>query len=148
VDFVCGGPDYDCFDDFDCSAGHIFFCTDDHECKDDFGCSATGNTKCDATFPYSRPDDGGTDTTPGDFVCGLGGGDSDNYDCSNKFTCTAKDEFDCTSKTDFDCGTGDAGDKFECGSSTRFECDTKDNFGCSPSANFKCLGTYVPPPGE
>ncbi len=136
-DFLCGGYDYECFDDFDCSADHAFACWDDHECNDDFTCSSPGDPGCSGN--YNRPpNQGGPDTTAGDFLCGSHGGNSDEFDCNDDFDCSAGDQFECQESTNFDCGTGQSSDSFAC-DPAKFECDT--DFDCRPVGNFSCPAT-------
>ena len=152
-DFLCG-DEFECATFFNCKGGHIFACTDDHDCNDNFGCSG-GGTKCSTAFPYSRPDD----TTPGDFFCGIAGGDSDSFDCTDSFNCTAQDQFECWDSATFRCGGGE-GDKFGCGDQTDFDCDTSFNcqtffeclnvFDCATAAKFSCKSPtpFSPPPSD
>jgi hypothetical protein len=137
-DFVCGGADFDCHDDFDCTAGHVFFCADNHECKDNFECKATGNPECDGTpgNKYGVPENDGN---AGDFICGHPGPDGDQFDCTATFDCNSKDDFDCIKSTTFNCGDGNGTDQFNCAKDTHFQCDTK--FDCKGGAGkFECKG--------
>lgn len=149
IDFLCAGPDFDCSDTFECSAGHLFLCSDDHDCTDVFTCKATGNdpdegTKCPEN--YSIP---GGDGSPGDFLCGSGWekGD-DSFDCLKEFTCDAKSDFNCLATTSFKCGD-ESGDKFSCSADERFDCVGAfecfrygGEYGCAAGT-----GGYSSPPG-
>jgi hypothetical protein len=136
LDFWCGDK-FTCYDSFRCEGGHIFACEDTHVCSGLFGCAATGSIDCSGDYPYSRPDNGGTDTISGDFACGAYTGNGSTFACTGStFTCTAEDEFDCQGLTHFDCNND-----FVCGDETNFECDSV--FGCVES--FSCEGNYSPP---
>lgn len=129
-DFACNWTVFNCFDDFDCTAGHIFQCGTQHNCTDSFDCRSTGDPKCLTYLEYDRNGDGVVDTS-GDFTCGIDGGGVDAFNCDDSFQCKAADEFDCTPNSQFFCGNKEATDSFDCGSTTKFG-------GCNPAAYFGC----------
>jgi len=165
-DFLCTGPDFDCHDDFDCTASHVFLCADEHDCVDTFDCTSEGcgEEKYDCTdtdYPYTYPDDGGTDTTPGDFRCGHKADGDETFTCAGTFTCASEDEFDCAGGAVFRCGKNDGTGSFVCDSDSgdpdegnNFECDSDykcrgSYCGCSQTSPYSgCCGgsTYSPPP--
>ena len=154
IDFLCGGPDYDCIDSFECSAGHVFLCSEDHDCEDTFACKTTGKNSpedpdVDCPEHYTVPGGGGT---AGDFLCGIVAQSpttDDSFDCLKDFTCGAKDDFVCQNSTSFQCGDGEK-DKFTCAAEDRFDCI--DEFECYRyGGEYECAdgtaGYNPPPPG-
>lgn len=127
IDFLCGAA-FQCMQDFDCTAGHVFLCSSSNDCIDLFGCSSTGDVKCPTPSDYSRPDSDGIDRNPGDFVCGMRGGTADTFNCVGNFDCNSEDEFDCVQSTGFTC-IG----PFDCKNKSQFECDDISSFGCETS---------------
>ena len=148
-DFMCNGPAFQCHDDFDCTSGHIFSCSNQHECNDTFECFSAGNPACDKINQYDRDGDGKGDTA-GDFACGYVNSKYQNvFGCNFEFVCNSIDEFDCAgSKNNFDC-TG----TFQCGASSfflctnfaefdcegTFNCKDQDGFGCLTSGGYNCM---------
>lgn len=143
-DFGCNWSAFNCLDDFDCTAGHIFLCGTNHACTDSFDCRPTGDPACQTASEYDRNGDGQVDTA-GDFACGTAGGSQDAFWCDDKFQCGAADEFECTSLSQFYCGDGGGTDSFDCGSSTKFNCTTGGQFfQCNPMNNFTCSNKTTP----
>lgn len=131
-DFICSDQ-FTCKTDFDCNGGHWFGCTDDHDCKDNFECDA-GGVRCDAAFPYGN-DPTEPDGKPGDFECGVEGGDADSFNCSFSFQCTATDQFECEKSTTFYCGTTGQQGSFSCTAGREFDCES----------TFNCKSTFCKP---
>ena len=158
IDFLCGGPEYDCQTNFQCTAGHVFACTQTNNCQADFDCSA--GTECGqpgasthsctlggAVAGYDAGTAGGTG--PGDFLCGgLFPDGSETFNCDLEFTCNATSDFACVSGGDnFTC-TGSSSDfgSFECDSTfacyVAFSCQMVVTCGSTPATS-----TYQCPPG-
>ena len=159
IDFVCGGPDYDCVVNFQCTAGHLFSCTQEHTCQDNFQCSAgtecgqpgASTNSCTPGGPvmgYNMPGGG---TTPGDFLCnGWHPDGSETFDCSVGFVCNATSDFACASDGDsFTCngsvsdfGSFSCETDFECYVS--FTCEMSVSCGNTPATEaYQCQGAVV-----
>jgi hypothetical protein len=150
VDFLCPGEDYDCVDDFDCTAGHGFFCTNHHDCEDQFTCSGGTTSGCgNPPVPvscspgpnvngYSGNPGGDGNNDPGDFMCSLIGVTNDTFNCDKNFECRATSDFSCQSSGEFVCAQQSNGgsDEFRCNSTTEFECF--DRFECASINLFSC----------
>lgn len=139
-DFQCAGLNFGCYDDFDCTAGHIFACRSNNNCVDSFDCNATGNPNCVQNNDYARRTgpNGGKDTTAGDFACGTWKGTADGFQCSDKFDCKSVSDFECSQSTTFTCGSGIATNHFDCSTMTSFNCSQFNAFDCTPPNKFTC----------
>jgi len=131
IDFLCGGPDYSCAVNFQCTAGHLFSCSQEHSCQDNFQCSAgtqcgqpgAATNSCTPGGPVMDYNMKGGGTAPGDFLCsGWEPDGSETFNCDLKFLCNASSDFACASGGDTFTCTGSSSDfgSFECDKT--FEC--------------------------
>ena len=152
VDYMCSGKKFECNNGYICSAGHVFYCTNNHSC-DKFDCSA-GTVKgcgdpavavsCDGTkyknvtdYTPCQPESQYGNNDPGDFLCSFPGGTSDVFDCHKNFDCKAISDFACMGSGEFTCAQQGGGtNNFECNSAAPFECYSR--FTCVSASLFKC----------
>jgi hypothetical protein len=161
LDFVCGGFDFDCCDDFECDANHVFICTNLNDCEDNFTCSGgkwcdeeniCQGTEygCDPPAAYEGPNDG----NPGDFECGDDVGGAEGFNCYDHFTCAATDDFNCDGGGSFTCGDdAQQTDNFDCDAEFEcygtFSCISAERVDCDASGNpYECPGEYNLDPPE
>lgn len=129
LDFGCVDL-YMCDFGFDCKSDHIFLCSDDHQCSDVFNCAAGSVTKCNKDSPFNCTEEFKYNNpfgpNPGDFACGLGPTDPDDFTCASVFACDGLDDFHCDTMVKFSCGDSAGSDSFSCNQSPphAFYCDT------------------------
>jgi len=161
VDFVCGGKEYVCVDDFDCTAGHAFLCTNDHACEVQFTCAGGTVKGCPPNDPkeavcctpghnvgdkgYNQHSVGDSNNNPGDFLCAHPPGANttdgiDSFNCHSNFDCKAISDFSCHKSGEFACAQQGGGDNnFQCqGPDTVSPFACFSTFYCTSSDLFEC----------
>jgi hypothetical protein len=154
VDFTCGDTEfYSCRNNFNCTAGHVFDCTNLHSCDVKFtcsggtvkGCTENGTVQAVSCNPGDKvnnyasclPNNEYGNNDPGDFLCAVSLPDPDVFDCHKNFDCKAKSDFSCMNTGVFTCAQQGGGENdFDCHSKQPFECYSW--FTCASASLFDC----------